>query len=164
MDPLSKYETVVDQQIREATERGEFDNLPGTGKPLRNLGRTDDELWWVREYVRREGIDGDALLPVPLQLRKQAERLEESVHALPSEEAVREEVAALNRRIAEWLRTPSGPPIPVRPVNADEFVAAWRAARPAPPPSDAVPERPEPSSRRRWWRRRNRRNSSASGA
>ena len=28
------WEKWVDQQIREAQERGDFDNLPGTGKPL----------------------------------------------------------------------------------------------------------------------------------
>ena len=28
------WEKWVDQQVREAQERGEFDNLPGTGKPL----------------------------------------------------------------------------------------------------------------------------------
>lgn len=28
------WENWVDQQIREAQERGEFDNLPGTGKPI----------------------------------------------------------------------------------------------------------------------------------
>jgi DnaJ family protein C protein 28 len=28
------WESWVDQQIREAQERGEFDNLPGTGKPI----------------------------------------------------------------------------------------------------------------------------------
>ncbi len=28
------WESWVDQQIREAQERGDFDNLPGTGKPL----------------------------------------------------------------------------------------------------------------------------------
>lgn len=33
-DPLSRYESVVDRQIRQARERGEFDNLPGMGKPL----------------------------------------------------------------------------------------------------------------------------------
>ena len=34
--------------IREAQERGEFDNLPGAGKPLTDLGDTDDPMWWVR--------------------------------------------------------------------------------------------------------------------
>ena len=161
MDPLSKYETVVDQQIREATERGDFDNLPGAGKPLRNLGRTDDELWWIRDYVRREGLAADALLPVPLQLRKQVERLPDTVRGLATEDAVREEVAALNRRIAEWLRAPSGPPIPVRPVDPDRIVETWRADRPAPP---APKPAPAPPVRRRWWQRRNRLADQARGA
>jgi hypothetical protein len=30
-----RWESAVDKQIREAQERGEFDNLPGRGKPLR---------------------------------------------------------------------------------------------------------------------------------
>jgi hypothetical protein len=34
------FDSWVDQQIREATERGEFDNLPGKGKPLSNLDPT----------------------------------------------------------------------------------------------------------------------------
>lgn len=35
---LSDWESVIDRQIREAMERGEFDNLSGRGKPL-NLAR-----------------------------------------------------------------------------------------------------------------------------
>lgn len=31
---LDDWESAVDKQIREAMERGEFDNLPGAGKPL----------------------------------------------------------------------------------------------------------------------------------
>jgi DnaJ family protein C protein 28 len=31
---LSNWESWIDQQIREAQERGEFDDLPGSGKPL----------------------------------------------------------------------------------------------------------------------------------
>ncbi len=32
--PLKKWETAVDEAIRVGQERGEFDNLPGQGKPL----------------------------------------------------------------------------------------------------------------------------------
>ena len=31
---LAQWESAVDQQIREAQERGDFDDLPGKGKPL----------------------------------------------------------------------------------------------------------------------------------
>lgn len=39
--------------IRKAMEAGEFDDLPGTGKPIPGAGTVDDELWWVRSWLRR---------------------------------------------------------------------------------------------------------------
>lgn len=42
-----RYETSIDRQLREATERGDFDNLPGAGKPLPDHGREYEEDWWV---------------------------------------------------------------------------------------------------------------------
>ena len=42
------FETWVERQIREATERGEFDNLPGAGKPVADLDKPHDELWWIK--------------------------------------------------------------------------------------------------------------------
>ena len=31
------FESLVDRQLREASERGEFDNLSGRGKPIEDL-------------------------------------------------------------------------------------------------------------------------------
>ena len=42
--PEVRFESWVDKRIREATERGEFENLPGAGKPLRGLGRPYDDM------------------------------------------------------------------------------------------------------------------------
>ena len=36
---MSFHESWVEKQIREAQERGEFDNLPGAGKPLSGARR-----------------------------------------------------------------------------------------------------------------------------
>ncbi|WP_344318645.1 DUF1992 domain-containing protein, partial [Actinocatenispora thailandica] len=127
----SQYESLIDQQIREATERGEFADLPGAGKPLRNLDATKDELWWLREYIAREGLSSDALLPPALQLRREIERLPETVRGALSEQNVRETVSGLNRRIADYLKAPTGPAMPVAPVDADTVVARWRADRAA---------------------------------
>jgi hypothetical protein len=146
----ARYESVIDQQIRKAEERGDFADLPGKGKPLPGLDGPDDENWWIKSWIRREGVPSEALLPTPLQLRKEAERLPETVRDLPTEEAVRAAVSDLNRRIAEWLRAPVGPAVPVRPVDAEAVVREWRAARPS-PPSAATPQAPQ---RRRWWGRR----------
>ena len=67
-----QQETWVDRQIREAQERGEFDNLPGAGKPLGDLGDPNDSEWWVRRYIEREKLDVSGALPSPLVLRKEA--------------------------------------------------------------------------------------------
>jgi Domain of unknown function (DUF1992) len=48
-----RFETLPERLIREAIEAGEFDDLPGEGKPLPGAGRPDDELWWVRSWLRR---------------------------------------------------------------------------------------------------------------
>jgi hypothetical protein len=122
----ARYESVIDQQIRMAEERGDFADLPGKGKPLPGLDGPDDENWWIRGYIRREGLPADALLPTPLQLRREAERLPDTVRDLPSEEAVRAAVAELNRRIAGWLRAPSGPSVPVPMVDPEAVVRGWR--------------------------------------
>jgi hypothetical protein len=37
------------------------------GKPLPGHGTQDDELWWVKGYLRREGVSTEALLPTSLR-------------------------------------------------------------------------------------------------
>ncbi|AXB43128.1 DUF1992 domain-containing protein [Amycolatopsis albispora] len=150
------WERWVDRQIREAQERGEFDDLPGAGKPLPGLHRPRDEQWWLRDYLRREGVSADPLLPESLRLRKELERLPDRVRGLRGEKAVREHVAELNAQIEAWLRMPVGPYVPIGPADADEVVEAWRAAREAPaePAQAPPPERVSWLSRlRRRWRR-----------
>ena len=145
----------VDQQVSEAAERGAFDNLPGAGKPISRRGGTEA---WLQDYLRREGVSADELLPTPLRLRKEVEGLTETVQDLRSEDEVRAVVKGLNRRIAEWRRIPDGPPVYVRLVDEEAMVARWRDARRAPPsPAPACRPHPDPPPRpSRWWRRRRR--------
>ena len=136
----------IDQQVSEAAERGAFDNLPGAGKPISRRGGTDA---WLQDYLRREGVSADELLPTPLRLRKEVERLTGSVQDLRSEQEVRTVVKGLNRRIAEWRRIPDGPPIYLRLVDEDAMVARWRDAHRG-PSAAAPPDRshPDPPPRR----------------
>ncbi|MBF6465231.1 DUF1992 domain-containing protein [Nocardia beijingensis] len=163
--PKQTFESWVDKQIREAAERGEFDNLPGTGKPIPGAGTAYDQDWWLRGYLRREGVGSDALLPPSLLLRRDIEHLPDEVRDATSERQVRAAVSELNKRIVDWLRRPEGPFVPIAPVNADEIVEQWRHARaaarprreqsssrnpaPSPPQNEEATTRP----RRRWWRR-----------
>lgn len=130
--PQMGFTSWIDQQIAEAERRGVFDDLPGAGKPL-NLrpGAPDGDYGqaWLRDYAHREGVPAEEMLPAPLRLRREIERLAETAGEFRSEQEVREAAADLNRRIVEWRRIPVGPPIHVRLVNADDLVARWRGAR-----------------------------------
>ena len=158
--PEISFVSWVDQQINEAAERGAFDNLPGAGKPLPR-GETGGDAW-LRNYLAREGVAADELLPTPLKLRKERERLAETVSGLRTEAEVRDVVRDLNRRIMEWRRIPTGPSIFLSLMGEETMVSRWRqgqSAAPATPiPIAAVPARPRTSqpgkpSWRRWWHR-----------
>jgi hypothetical protein len=146
----------IDQQVNEAAERGAFDNLPGAGKPLPRAGGAGNGQAWLHDYLRREGVSGEELLPVPLRLRKEMERLTAQVPDLSSEREVRELVGRLNQRILEWRRIPVGPPIYLRLIDEEAMVARWQEAHPKPtaPAQDPHPEPAFPRPRR--WRRRGR--------
>ena len=140
-----RYESVVEQRIRDAQDEGAFENLRGAGRPLRGLHGPHDENWWLRSYLEREGLPNDVLLPTPLRLRREIDRLPETVRDMDTEREVRDTVAALARRVAEWLRFPDGPQISVRMPRADDVVEAWRAGRAArslPAPEVAAPDVP----------------------
>ncbi|MEU2253712.1 DUF1992 domain-containing protein [Nocardia xishanensis] len=164
--PDQTFESWIDKQVREATERGEFDNLRGAGRPIPGVGTPVDENWWLRDYLRREGVRADGMLPESLVLRRDVERIHETVAESDTEREVRAAVSELNQRVVRYLRTPTPPHVPVGPVNADAVVVRWRADRtPAPAkPSSAAPQRapsaaprrgPEAASPppRRWWQR-----------
>src|SRR5215475_10981374 len=99
-----RYESWIDKQIREAIERGEFDNLPGSGKPLPDRNELYDENWWLKQWIAREGISGDVALPTTLRLRREIEDIANAAKKMRTEAEVRELVSDLNRRIVEALR------------------------------------------------------------
>ena len=51
----------VERIIEEAIARGDFDDLPGEGKPLPT--GDDGPGWWIRSYVERMRREEQRLLP-----------------------------------------------------------------------------------------------------
>jgi hypothetical protein len=122
-----RFESWVDKRIREATERGEFENLPGSGEPLRGLGRPYDEMWWAKQKLRDEQL---SYLPPSLALRKEVHDTISAAMEAKSEQQVRDMVARLNETIAEALRHGlRGPPVSVARVNVERVVRGWRRRR-----------------------------------
>lgn len=118
------WESWVERQIRESMERGEFDNLPGLGKPIPGLMGPDDELWWVRQKLRREQL---SYLPPALALRKELDDAMDRIAAARTEAEVRRLVAAINDRIVYVnSHTISGPPSDLVPLDVDRVLEEWR--------------------------------------
>ena len=117
----------VEHKIREAAERGAFDNLPGAGKPIPDLDKPHDELWWIKRKLRAEEL---VHLPPTIALRKEAEQSLAAAARAGSEAEVRAIVARINARIADGNRkAASGPPLNLAPFDPERVVARWRAAR-----------------------------------
>jgi hypothetical protein len=124
------FRTWVERQIREAMERREFDNLPGAGRPIPDLDSPHDELWWIKQKLRREHL---SYLPATLALRKEAEDALLAAAQARSEAQVRRIVTEINRKIVEGNRkAASGPPLNLMPFDVERVVRTWRERQVSP--------------------------------
>jgi Domain of unknown function (DUF1992) len=121
------FESWIDRQIRQAHERGEFDDLPGSGAPLADLDKPHDEMWWVKRKLRSEDV---SYLPPSLALRKEAHEALEGATRADTEAEVRERVAGINERIRDAIRAGiRGPELHLAPFDVERIVNEWRRAR-----------------------------------
>jgi hypothetical protein len=155
----------VDGQIRRAMARGDFDNLPGAGKPIEGIGEPHDPDWWVKRLIEREHLTG--LGPPALLLRTEDAELDSRLDMVHTESDVRRIVTDFNARVVKArMQLRGGPPVVTKTRDVDAEVDAWRerraarardnrAARARPRASEATDGEPKVSTprRRRWWRR-----------
>ena len=125
---IENQQSWVDQQLRVAMARGDFDNLPGAGKPIEGLGSQHDPDWWVKKLIEREQITG--VLPPALALRKEDAELDATLDKESAERMVRELLEDFNRRVVEARRQlQGGPPVITKTRDVEAEVEAWRARR-----------------------------------
>lgn len=125
MEARAQY---VEMAIQQAIRRGEFDNLPGSGKPLPNLQRGYDPDWWIRQKIESEKITG--LGPPALTLRTEHATLDARLDAAASEVVVREILEDFNRRVVSARRQlQGGPPVVTPTRDVAEEVLGWRERR-----------------------------------
>ena len=121
------WESWVERQIREAQERGEFDDLAGAGRPIADLDRPYDEMWWIRKKFEEDKL---SVLPPALQVRRDLERAREQIDRAGSEQQVRQIIAGINAHIRRTNRTTMhGPPTTVMPLDEERTVREWRERR-----------------------------------
>lgn len=123
--PKMPFDSLAEQRILAAQAAGEFDNLPGFGQPIPGIDEPHDELWWVKDKLKREEL---SLLPPALAIRLDVQQTLERIASLDSDAEVREQVAALNERIRKAsFAVTWGPSVDVVPLGAEEVFGQWRA-------------------------------------
>jgi hypothetical protein len=118
---------LADNRIRDAQERGEFDNLPGAGKPIPDIDEPYDPMWWIKKKVREEGVN---VAPPGVQLQQEVEDALAGLGSLSTEKQVRELIGSLNKRIRRAnAMTIQGPMTTLTVIDEERAVQRWRQAR-----------------------------------
>lgn len=93
---LDIFAKIAEERIREAIERGDFDDLPGKGSPLviEDLSLVPDELRICYMVLKNAG-----LLPPELELRKEISTLEAMIGTIDDEKILEDTVSMLNEKI-----------------------------------------------------------------
>jgi len=88
----------AEEKIREAMERGEFDDLPGAGKPLRleASGYVPEELRLAYKMLKDAGF-----LPPELELRKEVLTLKELLAGVIDDDERYQLARRINDRVLE---------------------------------------------------------------
>lgn len=131
--PGASWQSWIERQIDEGREDGAFDDLEGHGRPIVDLDRPHDDLWWVKAKLRDEDV---TVTPPAIAIRLDRDAvLDAAMHASTADE-IRSAVESLNERIREVNRRGTwGPPTNVAPLDAERIVERWRDR--GVPPSDA---------------------------
>ena len=116
----------AEQQIIDAQRQGEYDNLPGKGKPLPGLDGNRDDMWWLKDKLKREQLD---LSPPTIVMRRKVELWWDAIETFETEDRVLREAAQLNCEIVKANATELGPLSPQPLIDIQDASARWRAKR-----------------------------------
>jgi hypothetical protein len=142
----------VESVIQQAIRRGDFDNLPGAGKPLTGLTAVHDPDWWIRRKIEREQLTG--LGPPALTLRVESRSLDERLDGFTREDDVRAVLEDFNLRIVEARRQlQGGPPVVTPTRDVDVEVERWKQRRPIRRSSSAAHSATRVEAKPPWYRR-----------
>lgn len=92
------YLKIVEQRIKEALERGEFDNLQGQGEPL-NL-EDDSNVPEDLRLAYRILKNADCL-PPELELKKEIRQMEDMLENIPDEREKYRQIKKINYKIMQ---------------------------------------------------------------
>lgn len=95
---LSAFQSIVEKRIKEAQERGDFDNLPGQGQPiqLEDDSHIPEDMRLVYKILKNADC-----IPPELQLRKEIRQMEDMLEGIPDEKEKYRQIKKINYKILQ---------------------------------------------------------------
>jgi hypothetical protein len=92
------FQKIAEKKIKEAQERGEFDDLPGTGKPLNieDDSRIPEDLRLAYKVLKNADC-----LPPELELRKEIRQMEDMLEKIPDEKEKYRQIKRINFKVLQ---------------------------------------------------------------
>ncbi|MFH1351087.1 MAG: DnaJ family domain-containing protein [Pseudomonadota bacterium] len=102
------FQKIVEQVIKEAQERGEFDNLPGHGKPLNLLDDSGipEDLRLAYKILKNADC-----LPPELEIKKEIRQMEDMLENIPDEKEKYRQIKRINYLILKLNMTRNSSPL-----------------------------------------------------
>jgi hypothetical protein len=96
--PMVAFEKIVERKIREAQEKGAFDNLPGSGNPidLQDDSNIPEDLRLAYKILKNADC-----LPPEIQLRKEIRQMEDMLDSIPDEKEKYRQIRKINFKIMQ---------------------------------------------------------------
>jgi hypothetical protein len=93
---MNIFLTIAERKIQEAIANGDFENLPGAGRPI-----DEDQDTWVPEDLRMAYriLKNAGCIPPELQLRKEIAAMKDPIRSLDDSPARTDKLRELNFRI-----------------------------------------------------------------
>ena len=89
---------LVEKRIKEAQERGEFDNLPGHGEPIQieDDSHIPEDLRLAYKILKNADC-----IPPELQLKKEIRQMEDMLEGIPDEKEKYRQIKKINYKIMQ---------------------------------------------------------------
>ncbi|MCF8127606.1 MAG: DUF1992 domain-containing protein [Deltaproteobacteria bacterium] len=108
MKSMYGFQKIIEKKIQDAQENGDFDDLPGKGKPIaleddRNI---PEELRLTYKILKNADC-----LPPELELRKEIRTMEDMLDKIPDEKAKYKHIKKINYKIMQLNMMGKGSPL-----------------------------------------------------
>lgn len=105
---MSVFQKIIEKKIKEAQDKGEFDDLPGSGEPLKieDDSRVPEDLRLAYKILKNADC-----LPPELQLKKEIRQMEDMLEKIQDEKEMYRLLKRINYKITKLNILGKGSPL-----------------------------------------------------